>query len=232
MIRVRQSNERGHFDHGWLNTFHTFSFAGYRDPAQMGFRSLRVINEDRVIGGEGFGTHAHQDMEIISYVLAGGLAHKDSLGHEAVLRPGEVQRITAGTGIHHSEFNASETEPVHFFQVWIMPKQAGLTPGYDQKAFPSEQLRDRLHLVVSQDGRDGSITIHQDADLYLGQMSAGIVLTHQIASGRHVWVQVASGQVEVNGQALQVGDGAAISDESTVTFNATTDAEVLMFDLA
>lgn len=232
MIRVRKSGDRGHFDHGWLDTYHTFSFAGYQDPAHMGFRSLRVINEDRVAGGQGFGEHGHRDMEILSYVMSGGLAHTDSLGHEAVLRPGEVQRITAGTGVRHSEFNASPAQPVHFFQVWLLPERLGLPPGYEQKTFPEANRRDRLRLVASRDGRDGSVTVRQDADLYLGSLGEGVEVTHQVAVGRHVWVQVARGRVELNGEPLGAGDGAAVSGEPAVAVRAQTATELLLFDLA
>lgn len=231
MIRVRKSGDRGHFDHGWLDTYHTFSFAGYQDPAHMGFRSLRVINEDRVAGGQGFGEHGHRDMEILSYV-PGGLAHTDSLGHEAVLRPGEVQRITAGTGVRHSEFNASPAEPVHFFQVWLLPERPGLPPGYEQKAFPEADRRDRLRLAASWDGRDCSVAVHQDADLYLASLGAGVEVTHRVAPGRHAWVQVACGRVELNGEPLGAGDGASVSGEPDVTVRALTATELLLFDLA
>ena len=228
MIELRRSNERGHFDHGWLNTYHTFSFADYHDPAQMGFRSLRVINEDRVQPGEGFGMHPHRDMEIITYVLSGALAHKDSSGGEGVLRPGEVQHMTAGSGIRHSEFNASQTEPVHFLQIWLVPEKNGLKPGYDQRRFDIDGLR----LVASRDGRDGSLRVHQDVDLYAARLKAGQTVTQTLASNRHAWLQVVRGAVTLNGVELHAGDGAAISDEQRLEIRATEAAELLLFDLA
>jgi len=227
MIRLRRSNERGHFDHGWLNTYHTFSFADYYDPAQMGFRSLRVINEDRVQPGEGFGTHPHRDMEIITYVLSGALAHKDNAGGEGVLRPGEVQHMTAGSGIRHSEFNASQTEPVHFLQIWILPEKNGLKPGYEQRRFDIDGLR----LVASHDGRKDSLRIHQDADLYAARPNAGQTVTHALAPNRHAWLQVVRGTVTLNGSELSAGDGAAISDEQRLDIRAIEPAELLLFDL-
>ncbi len=232
MINVRKSQDRGHFNFGWLDTYHTFSFGDYRDPQHMAFRSLRVINEDRVAPGMGFDTHPHRNMEIITHILGGELAHRDSMGHEAVLRPGEIQRITAGRGIEHSEFNASQTEPVHLLQIWIMPEQAGLMPSYDQKAFPSEDRSDRLQLVCSRDGRQGSITIHQDADLYLASLSPGKSISHVLQPGRAAWVQVARGSATINGITLAAGDGAAVSDESGLKIHALENAELLLFDLA
>jgi redox-sensitive bicupin YhaK (pirin superfamily) len=231
MIRVRKSADRGHFDHGWLDTSHTFSFADYYVPDQMGFRALRVINEDRVRPGRGFGTHGHRDMEIVSYVLEGSLEHKDSLGSGAVLRPGEFQRITAGTGVMHSEFNPSRTEPVHFYQIWLLPERKGLKPGYEQKAFAEAQRRGRLQLVASRDGRDGSLTIHQDADIFLASL-AGQEVSHELKPGRHAWVQVLRGAVDLNGVALAEGDGAAVSDEAALRLTAGDRAEVMLFDLA
>jgi redox-sensitive bicupin YhaK (pirin superfamily) len=231
MIRVRKSADRGHFDHGWLDTSHTFSFADYYDPEHMGFRSLRVINEDRVRPGQGFGTHGHRDMEIVSYVLEGSLQHKDSLGHGAVLRPGEFQRITAGTGIMHSEFNPSRTEPVHFYQIWLLPEGRGLTPGYEQKAFAETERQGRLRLVASRDGRDGSLTIHQDADIFLASL-ADQGVSHELKPGRHAWVQVLRGKVDLGGVALGEGDGAAVSDEAALRLVADGRAEVMLFDLA
>ena len=228
MIELRRSNERGHFDHGWLNTYHTFSFADYHDPAQMGFRSLRVINEDRVLPGEGFGTHPHRDMEIITYVLSGALAHKDSAGGEGVLHPGEVQHMTAGAGIRHSEFNASPTEPVHFLQIWILPEKNGLKPGYEQRRFDINGLR----LVASRDGRDDSLRVHQDVDLYASRPNPGQTVTHPLAPGRHAWLQLVRGTVSLNGTELRAGDGAAISDEPRIDVRATEPAELLVFDLA
>jgi redox-sensitive bicupin YhaK (pirin superfamily) len=228
MVRIRKSEDRGHFDYGWLNTYHTFSFADYHDPDFMGFRSLRVINEDRVEAGRGFGTHGHRDMEIISYVLEGELSHGDSMGTGSVIRPGEVQRMSAGTGVMHSEKNAS-SEPVHFLQIWILPERQGITPGYEQKAFPASERDGRLRLVASRDGRDGSLTIHQDADLYTTTLRDGASVAHDFRPGRYGWVQVARGDVSVDGQALSAGDGAAIERESRVTIAG--DGEVLLFDL-
>lgn len=232
MLTVRRAGDRGHFDHGWLDTRHTFSFAGYHDPRFMGFRHLRVINEDRVQPGAGFPTHGHRDMEIISWVLEGGLEHRDSLGTGSVIRPGEAQRMTAGTGVRHSEFNASATEPLHFYQIWILPARAGLSPGYEQRAFPEAGRRDRLGLIASPDGQDGSVTVHQDVRLYATVLAPGREVSHRLASGRHGWVQVARGTVAVNGHRLQAGDGAALSDEPAVVLAAVEPAEVLVFDLA
>jgi quercetin 2,3-dioxygenase len=232
MIRVRKASERGHFDHGWLDTYHTFSFSRYYDPRQMGFRALRVINEDRVRPGRGFGTHPHQDMEIVTLVLSGALAHRDSLGTGSTIRPGELQRMTAGTGITHSEFNPSETEPVHLYQIWLQPEREGLEPSYEQKAFPEEQRRGRLRLVASRDGRDGSLTIHQDADLSLATLEAGEQVAHELAPGRHAWLQVLRGTVALNGNPLEAGDGAAVSEVTALTVRAEQASEILLFDLA
>jgi redox-sensitive bicupin YhaK (pirin superfamily) len=229
MITVRKAAQRGHFDHGWLDTRHTFSFADYHDPEQMGFRALRVINEDRVQPGRGFGTHGHRDMEIISYVLEGALAHRDSTGGGGVLTPGEVQRMSAGTGVRHSEMNGSETEPVHFLQIWLLPERSGIAPGYEQKLFPPAARQDQLALVAARDGREGALTIHQDVDLYSALLS-GSSVTHTFKPGRFGWVQVAAGSVSVNGTPLAAGDGAAISEEASVTIDGT--GEVLLFDLA
>ena len=220
MIRVRKASERGHFDHGWLDTYHTFSFSRYYDPRHMGFRALRVINEDRVQPGQGFGTHGHEDMEIVTYVLAGALEHKDSLGNGSTIRPGELQRMTAGTGIRHSEFNPSQTEPVHLYQIWLLPEREGLEPSYEQRAFPEEERRNRLRLVASPDGGDGSLTIRQDARLYLATLDEGHEVSHEIPPGRHAWLQVLRGGVSLNGQALSAGDGAAVSDESALAIRA------------
>lgn len=231
MIQIRKAEERGHADHGWLDTRHTFSFADYYDPDFMGFRTLRVINEDRVRGGQGFGTHPHRDMEIISYVLEGALQHGDNMGNGSFIRPGDVQRMTAGTGVLHSEQNASPTETVHFLQIWIVPERRGLTPGYEQKAFPDAERRGRLRLVASRDGREGSLTVHQDVALYAGLLAPGEQVTHPIPPGRHAWVQVARGELTLNGQPLSAGDGAALADEKALTLNATSNAEVLVFDL-
>ena len=229
MIRVRKAAERGHFDHGWLDTYHTFSFADYHDPDFMGFRALRVINEDRVQAGRGFGTHGHRDMEIISYVLEGELGHRDSMGTGSVIRPGEVQRMSAGTGVMHSEKNASD-ELVHFLQIWILPDSHGITPSYEQKVFPAVERDGRLRLVGSHDGRDGSLTIHQDVDLYTATLVDGARVTHDLRPGRYVWMQVTRGNLSVNGEPLTAGDGAAIEAEPTVTIAG--DGEVLLFDLA
>ncbi len=234
MITIRKAGDRGHFDHGWLDTRHTFSFASYQDDAHMGFRALRVINEDRVKPGEGFGTHGHRDMEIISYVLEGALAHRDSTGGEGVLRPGEVQRMSAGTGVMHSEFNGSKDEPVHFLQIWILPDRAGHRPSYEQKLFPEAERTGKLRLVASPDTADGSLAIHQDARVYATVLGDGESVRHALAPGRHAWVQVARGEVTVNGQALRAGDGAALSGEREVVLEGrgAAGAEALVFDLA
>ena len=231
MIRVRRSEDRGHAQHGWLDSHHTFSFADYYDPAQMGFRDLRVINEDRVAPGEGFPTHSHRDMEILSYVLEGGLEHKDSLGTGSVIRPGDVQRMTAGTGVAHSEFNASRSEPVHFLQIWILPGQRGLQPGYEQKHFSEEGRKGQLRLIASPGGEDGSVTIHQDVRLYSALLGKGESVRHALAPGRHAWVQVAHGNARLGDQTLHAGDGAAVSTEKEITLTADSPSEVLLFDL-
>jgi quercetin 2,3-dioxygenase len=232
MIQVRKSNERGHADHGWLDSHHTFSFADYHDPQNMGFRALRVINEDRVQPAQGFGTHGHRDMEILSYVLEGGLAHKDSTGGGGVIKPGDVQRMSAGTGVLHSEFNASRSEPVHFLQIWIVPGRRGITPGYEQKHFPPEQRQGQLRLIASPDASGGSVTIRQDARVYTTLLGKGQTVSHALAPGRHAWVQVARGQVRLGDVVLSAGDGAAISDERSVTLTGDEPSEVLLFDLA
>ncbi|MGC4000376.1 MAG: pirin family protein [Anaeromyxobacter sp.] len=234
MITIRKSEDRGHFDHGWLDTRHTFSFASYEDPAHMGFRALRVINEDRVVPGEGFGTHGHRDMEILSYVLAGALAHKDSTGGGGVLRPGEVQRMSAGTGVRHSEFNGSAEEPVHFLQIWLLPDRAGHPASYEQRAYPEAERLNRLRLVASPDGAEGSTTVHQDARVYAALLEPGRTLELPLGHGRHGWVQVARGAVEVNGARLGAGDGAALSEEAAIRLQASghATAELLVFDLA
>jgi quercetin 2,3-dioxygenase len=231
MIRVRRSEDRGHAQHGWLDSHHTFSFADYHDPAQMGFRTLRVINEDRVAPAEGFPTHAHRDMEILSYVLEGGLEHKDSLGTGSVIRPGDVQRMSAGTGVAHSEFNASPSEPVHFLQIWILPERRGLTPGYEQKHFGEESRKGQLRLIASPDGEAGSVSIHQDVRLYSALLAPGQSVRHALAPGRHGWVQVARGAVRLGEQTLRAGDGAAISEEQAISLTADAPSEVLLFDL-
>jgi redox-sensitive bicupin YhaK (pirin superfamily) len=230
-LTLRKAEERGQANFGWLDSRHSFSFGHYYDEKHMGFGPLRVINDDRVAPGGGFPTHPHSDMEIISYVLDGALAHKDSLGTGSVIRPGEVQRMSAGTGIRHSEFNASKTEPVHFLQIWIIPDKQGLAPGYEQKAFADDDKRGKLRLVGSRDGRDGSVTIHQDVDLYSTLLSKGQVVTHALASGRGAWVQVARGAVTLNGAALREGDGVAIETPGALRLEASDAAEVLLFDM-
>lgn len=233
MMTVRPAEQRGHADHGWLDSHHTFSFAGYYDPAHMGFRTLRVINEDRVRPGQGFGTHPHRDMEIVSYVLSGALQHRDSMGTGSVIRPGEVQRMSAGTGVTHSEFNASKTEDVHFLQIWLLPGQQGIQPGYEQRAFPAEEKDGRLRLVASSDGRDGSVTVHTDAAVYAGLFAAGQRAELPIDKGRHAWVQIVRGRARVNDRELQAGDGAALSEEPRVLIEGVEEAaaEVLVFNL-
>jgi redox-sensitive bicupin YhaK (pirin superfamily) len=232
MLQVRRSADRGHFNHGWLDTYHTFSFADYHDPAHMGFRALRVINEDRVAPGQGFGMHGHRDMEIVTIVHEGALEHRDSLGNGEVLRPGEFQRMSAGTGIRHSEFNPSAAEPVHLYQIWLLPERAGLAPSYEQKPIPPSGEPGRLRLVAAPGGAGGALTIHQDARVYLGPVNPGDAVTHPIAAGRHAWLQVLRGDVTVNGVALTAGDGVAVSDERELRVAATRPAEVLLFDLA
>ena len=227
MITVRKANDRGHFDHGWLDTHHTFSFADYHDAEFMGFRSLRVINEDRVQPDIGFGRHGHRDMEIVTIVLSGELAHQDSMGNGSVIRRGDVQRMSAGTGVLHSEMNPSKTEPVHFFQIWILPEQRNLKPGYEQKTFTDDERRNVLRLVASHDGSDGSVTVHQDASLYSSIVDGSV--SHTFGDGRYGWIQVASGDVEINGTKLSAGDGAAIVGESEVKIKGQ--GEILLFDL-
>jgi redox-sensitive bicupin YhaK (pirin superfamily) len=230
-IQVRRASERGHADHGWLDTSHTFSFADYYDPEHMGFRVLRVINEDKVAAGRGFGKHPHRDMEIITYVLEGELGHSDSMGNGSTIKPGEVQRMSAGTGITHSEMNASRDKPVHFMQIWVLPDKAGHKPGYEQKAFSVEERTGTLRLVASPDGRDGSVTIHQDATLSIGLLAAGDKVEHTIAANRYAWVQVARGSIELDGQKLSHGDGASIAGPGTLRIGGVDNAEVLVFDL-
>ena len=231
MIVKRLSGERGHADHGWLNTFHTFSFANYHAPSHMGFRSLRVMNEDYIQPGMGFGTHGHRDMEIITYVLSGALEHKDSMGNGEVLRPGEFQRMSAGSGIRHSEFNPSGTEPVHLYQIWLLPISLGIEPSYEQKNFPELERHNHLRLVASQNAADGSLRIHQDARIYLANLDEGQSVNHTMVSGRHAWLQVLRGNVVLNGQSLEVSDGAAISQESLLEIKATQSAEIMLFDM-
>lgn len=232
MFKIRRAEERGHADHGWLNSYHTFSFASYRDPNHMGFRSLRVMNEDRVAAGQGFGTHAHNDMEIVSYVLEGELEHKDSMGNGEVLRPGEFQRITAGTGITHSEFNPSANQATHFYQIWLIPERRGLQPSYEQKGFDPQGRKNRWQLVASRNAKDDSLLIHQDANIYLADLDNGREMTFVIPNGRHVWLQVLRGSVEFNASRLCTGDAVAVGDEASLTVKATTDVELMLFDLA
>lgn len=233
MINIRSSSDRGVGRHGWLTTRHTFSFANYYDETQMGFRDLRVINEDTVAPGQGFGAHRHEDMEIISIVMEGALAHKDSSGGDGVLRRGEVQRMSAGTGVVHSEFNASREEPVHFFQIWILPAKEGITPGYEQTLIAEEERKGRLRLLVAPGGRDGALDIHQDALLYSAILGEGESVEHQLAPGRGAWVQLARGTIELNGRTLQQGDGAAVEDEPSLKIVArgSEGAEIFLFDL-
>ena len=231
MIAVRPAAERGHADHGWLDTRHTFSFASYHDPRHMGFRSLRVINEDRVQPAQGFGTHAHRDMEILTWVLEGALEHKDSMGNGSVIRPGDLQRMSAGTGVTHSEFNPSREAPVHFLQIWLLPRERGLPPGYEQKGFPQEARRGLLRLIAAGDGREGAVTIHQDADVWTALLQPGESVRHALALGRYAWLHVARGAVTLNGSTLGAGDGAAVSDEAALEITAAAGAEVLLFDL-
>ena len=232
MITARKAEDRGHANHGWLNTYHTFSFANYYDPKYMGFRSLRVINEDRISSGAGFGTHGHRDMEIITYVLEGALEHKDSIGNGSVMYPGDVQRMSAGTGILHSEFNHSKTEPAHLLQIWILPEKNGLSPGYEQQNFSPAKTPGKLHLVAARDGREGAVTVHQDMELYAAVLNRGDRISYTLNPQRHAWIQVARGAVTLNGLSLDTSDGAAISNETNLVIEATTDAEFLLFDLA
>jgi redox-sensitive bicupin YhaK (pirin superfamily) len=232
---IRRGSERGYADHGWLRSFHTFSFADYYAPAHMGFRALRVINEDRVSGGKGFGTHPHRDMEIISYVLSGGLQHKDSMGTGSIIRPGDVQRMSAGTGVTHSEFNASPSDEVHFLQIWILPDARGIAPSYEQKHFTESERSGKLKLVASKDGREGSLTIHQDASLYAGLLAAGERASFALPTGRYAWLHVARGKVQVAGQELAAGDAGAFEPgaaTSEIVVEGREPSEVLLFDLA
>lgn len=232
MITLRKARDRGHLDHGWLDTYHTFSFSSYYDPDHMGFRSLRVMNEDTVAAGAGFGTHPHRDMEIVTYVLEGALEHKDSMGNGEVLRPGEFQRMSAGTGITHSEFNPSPDQPTHLYQIWLLPQSKGIEPSYEQKQFDDPRMHNGLRLVASPDGADGSLTIHQDARIYLSKIDAGKSVELELPSGRHAWLQVLRGTVSLNGQPLETSDGAAVSEESRLAIQADSDAEIMLFDLA
>ncbi len=232
MIRRRAAQERGHFDHGWLDTYHTFSFGSYYDPQQMGFRSLRVMNEDRVQPGRGFPTHGHRDMEILTYVLAGALEHRDSMGNGEVLQPGELQYMSAGTGIEHSEFNPSQTDPVHLYQIWLLPERKGLEPAYAQRPVVDERCQGRWGIVASPDGRHDSLRIRQDANLYLARLTSGESLSLALPEGRHAWLQVLRGAVDLAEQPLERGDGIAVSDEPELTIRARSDAELFWFDLA
>ena len=232
MLAIRHAEERGTASLGWLNSRHTFSFGHYYDPSFMGFGSLRVINEDEVKPGQGFGTHGHSDMEIISYVLDGALEHKDSMGNGSIIAPGDVQRMTAGTGVRHSEYNASDSDPVHFLQIWILPEKNGLEPGYEQKTFSVEDKRGQLRLVGSRDGRDGSVTIHQDVDFYAAVLSEGEAVSHALAAARKAWLHVARGAVTVNGERLGAGDGAALTGDQELAIAGLEDTEVLLFDMA
>ena len=232
MITVRRSTERGHFDHGWLNTYHTFSFDQYYDPRYMGFRTLRVINEDFVAAGRGFPKHGHSDMEIITYILEGALKHEDSMGNGSIIRPGDVQRMTAGTGVRHSEQNASLQQRVHLLQIWILPNTVGLEPGYEQKAFSEDERRGQLRLIASEDGREGSVMVHQDVSLFASVLPAGQEVEHTMDQRRYAWVQVARGSLSVNDQKADQGDGVIAVGESSLTIQAHESAELLLFDLA
>jgi len=232
MVTIRKAAARGHAQHGWLESYHSFSFADYHDPDHMGFRALRVINEDRVRAGSGFPTHSHRDMEILSYVLEGALEHRDSIGTGSIIRPGDMQRMSAGRGVSHSEFNASKSEPVHFLQIWLVPTVRGIEPGYEQKAFAPAELAAGLRPVASPDGRDGSLTVHTDATVLCATLRPGQSVEHALAPGRHAWVQVARGALRLGDTALEAGDGAAVSGEAAVRLVASDAAEVLVFDLA
>lgn len=231
MISIRKSNERGHFDHGWLNTYHTFSFDQYYDPRYMGFRSLRVINEDFVAPGRGFPKHGHRDMEIITYILEGALKHEDSMGNGSVIRPGDVQRMSAGTGVRHSEQNASDTNRVHLLQIWILPHTIELEPGYEQKAFSDDEKRGQLRLIASEDGRDGSVKVHQDVSLFASILDPDHEVTREMDPLRYAWIQVARGAITVNGDKALQGDGIVITGESRLTIEADEPGEILLFDL-
>jgi redox-sensitive bicupin YhaK (pirin superfamily) len=230
MMKIRRANERGHANHGWLDTYHTFSFANYYDPQWMGYRSLRVINDDLVMPGMGFGTHPHRDMEIITYILSGQLEHKDSMGNGRIIRAGEVQYMAAGTGVQHSEFNPAKDEAVHLLQVWIVPDQKGVKPRYAEKSV-QEAAPGSLQLITSKTGRDGSIAIHQDADLWVAKLGDGKEVSHKLAPGRHAWLHVAEGEVTVNGQTLSGGDAAAVTEETSLKLAGTKPSQVLLFDL-
>jgi redox-sensitive bicupin YhaK (pirin superfamily) len=232
MITIRKSTDRGHADHGWLDTRHSFSFAGYLDPQHVGFRSLRVINEDFIAPGAGFGTHPHDNMEILTWILEGGLEHKDNMGNGSVIRSGDIQRMTAGTGVTHSEFNASKEERVHLLQIWLLPEEQGLAPSYEEAHIPEEDRRGRLTLIAARNGRDRAITIHQDVELYDALLEAGDAVEHRLAAGRGAWVQVARGRITLNGQKLGAGDAAAVEDEELLSLESLESTEALLFDLA
>ncbi len=231
-IRTRKADERGHADYGWLDTHHTFSFNTFHDPEYEKFRVLRVMNEDRIAAGQGFGSHPHRDMEIISYVLEGGLEHCDSMGTGSVIRPGELQRMSAGTGVYHSEYNASKTDAAHFYQIWLHPDKKNAEPSYEQKSFPASDREGRMQLVVSPDGAEGSLTIHQNARMYLGNLGPGAQIVHPLDANRHAWLQVVRGRASLNGEQLETSDGAAISDESELRIDSQSEsAHVMLFDL-
>jgi redox-sensitive bicupin YhaK (pirin superfamily) len=232
MIALRKSNARGHANHGWLDTHYSFSFSNYYDPRFMGFRSLRVINEDRVAPAQGFGTHGHNDMEILTYVVSGSLEHRDSMGNGEVIHPNEWQRMSAGTGVRHSEFNASESEPVHLLQIWLLPERENITPSYEQKLFAPEDKTGKLKLVASSDARENSLKIHQDVSLYNGILQAGDKIEQKLAAGRGAWIQVIKGEITVNNSKMQAGDGAAITDEEVLIIESDQESEILLFDLA
>ena len=232
MITLRKAQDRGHAQHGWLDSWHTFSFGDYYDPKHMGFRTLRVINEDRVAAGKGFPTHSHRDMEIVTYVLDGALEHRDSMGNGSVMKPGDVQRMSAGTGIGHSEFNASAKDPVHFLQIWLMPERRNLEPGYEQKTFPRQDLKGKLRVVASRDGANGAVVVHQDVTLLAGTLTEGESTSYTLAPGRHAWLHVARGKLRVNGQDLEAGDAVQASEEAALELSGVSDAEVLLFDLS
>jgi len=231
MIQIRKSQDRGHFDHGWLRTYHTFSFSDYHDPKHMGFRHLRVINEDYVAPADGFEEHPHRDMEILTYILEGALEHRDSMGNGSVIRPGDMQRMSAGTGVTHSEFNASKTEAVHLLQIWILPESKGIQPGYEQKNFPVESRANRLKLLASRSGEEGSVTIHQDVRVYASLLSAGNELRYETSGDRYAWLQLASGELNVSGRSVRAGDGLSISGEEKLLIRANNDSHFLLFDL-
>jgi len=231
MITLRPTNERGRASHGWLEARHTFSFAGYFDPEHMGFRDLRVLNEDRIAPGAGFPEHPHRDMEILTWVLSGGLRHSDDMGNGSVIRPGDIQRMSAGTGVVHSEFNASDSAPTHLLQIWIEPRSKGIEPGYEEAHFAPERLADRLCLVASRDGREDSVRVHQDLELFVADLGPGVSVRHELEPGRHAWLQVAAGELELAGRTMRAGDGAAVSGERALELRGTVDGQVLLFDL-